>query len=222
MENQREFKLMELPYSLEALSPYMSKETLEFHYLKHHKSYVDNLNNLIKPKNLKIEISNNKTLYEIIDESKKGPIFNNAAQVFNHNFFWLSLTPDSSKKKINEKGELKQKILKKFGSDENLKKEFFRVALGTFGSGWVWLVKTPEGELNIVSTINADTPIMGKDSPLITCDVWEHAYYIDYRNSRLNYLEAFWKIINWEFADENFNDSHTKEWNIHIKKTPNF
>ena len=213
------FILMQLPYGLEQLAPYMSKETLEYHYLKHHKTYVDNLNNLLKSMSNNNEISNKpkKTLYELIRDYKHGPIFNNAAQVFNHNFFWKSLTP---KGKSLSNSVLKEKLLKKWDSIENFTEAFNKKAMETFGSGWVWLVKTPDGELEILSTPNAETPITGENVPLLTCDVWEHAYYIDYRNSRKAYFEAYWKIVNWNFAEENF--IVEREWNTVKKNMPNF
>jgi Fe-Mn family superoxide dismutase len=213
------FILMQLPYGLEQLAPYMSKETLEYHYLKHHKTYVDNLNNLLKSMSNNNEISNKpkKTLYELIRDYKHGPIFNNAAQVFNHNFFWNSLTP---KGKSLSNSVLKEKLLKKWDSIENFTEAFNKKAMETFGSGWVWLVKTPDGELEILSTPNAETPITGENVPLLTCDVWEHAYYIDYRNSRKAYFEAYWKIVNWNFAEENF--IVEREWNTFKKNMPNF
>lgn len=212
---ESEFKLMQLPYSLHELAPQMSKETLEFHYLKHHKTYVDNLNNLLKSIN-----SNNskKSLYELIRDYKHGPIFNNAAQIFNHNFFWLSLTPNG--KSISE-GNLKKKLSEKFGLFEKFIEAFNKKAMETFGSGWVWLVKTSQGELEILSTPNAETPISSSEYvPLLTCDVWEHAYYIDYRNSRKAYLDAFWKIVNWKFAEDNY--VLEREWNMVKKVKPNF
>jgi len=213
------FNLMQLPYDLEQLAPYMSKETLEYHYLQHHKTYVDNLNNLLKSMSNNNEISNKpkKTLYELIRDYKHGPIFNNAAQVFNHNFFWKSLTP---KGKSLSNSVLKEKLLKKWDSIENFTEAFNKKAMETFGSGWVWLVKTPDGELEILSTPNAETPITGENVPLLTCDVWEHAYYIDYRNSRKAYFEAYWKIVNWNFAEENF--IVEREWNTVKKNMPNF
>lgn len=215
---ESEFTLMQLPYSLDALSPYMSKETLEFHYLKHHKTYVDNLNKLLKSSNSnKINKNNDKTLYEIISDYKHGPIFNNAAQVFNHNFFWQSLTPNG---KGLSNSLLKEKLLNKWNSVDQFTEEFNKKALETFGSGWVWLIKTPKGDLEILSTPNAETPISGDNLPLLNCDVWEHAYYIDYRNSRKAYLDAFWKIVNWSFAEENF--IVKREWNNHKQISPNF
>jgi len=210
---ERDFKLMELPYGLHELAPQMSKETLEFHYLKHHKAYVDNLNNLVKS----LGNNSNKTLYELIRDYKNGPIFNNAAQVFNHNFFWLSLTP--SGKSISE-GNLKEKLIEKWGSIEKFIEAFNKKGMETFGSGWVWLVKTAQDELEIVSTPNAESPITTQNKPLLTCDVWEHAYYIDYRNSRKAYLDAFWKIVNWKFAEDNF--VLEREWNFVKNNTPNF
>lgn len=216
---ESEFKLMDLPYGLQELAPYMSKETLEFHYLKHHKTYIDNLNNLIKPIGDNNNKSNKdkKSLCELILYHKHGPIFNNAAQVFNHNFFWLSLSPKG--KKLSE-GNLKEKLIEKWGSVEKFIEDFNKNALETFGSGWVWLVKNPQGELEIISTPNAETPITGDNAPLLNCDVWEHAYYIDYRNSRRAYLDAYWNIVNWQFAEENF--LVESEWNLIKTKTPKF
>lgn len=184
-----------LPYSLDALAPYISKETLEFHYGKHHQTYVDTLYKLIKGTDFE-----GKSLEEIIKTSS-GSVFNNAAQVWNHNFYWNSLAPKGG---IEPTGALNEAIKNKWQSYDGFKAEFIKVASGTFGSGWTWLVKKPDGSLALVSTSNAATPITGTDKPLITCDVWEHAYYIDYRNKRPDYLEAFWKLVNWDFATKNF------------------
>ena len=190
-----EHTLPQLPYSLDALSPHISKETLEYHYGKHHQTYVTNLNNLVKGTEFA-----NSSLEDIIKKSSGG-VFNNAAQVWNHSFYWNCLSPQGG----NEpKGALLDAINKKWGSFEEFKKAFTQTCVGTFGSGWGWLVKTPTGELDLVSTSNASTPLTSPNKALLTCDVWEHAYYIDYRNSRPNYLEAFWKLVNWEFASKNF------------------
>jgi Fe-Mn family superoxide dismutase len=185
-----------LPYALDWLSPYLSQETLEYHYGKHHKTYVDNLNGLI----IWTEFEN-ISLEEIIETAPSGPIFNNAAQIWNHTFYWESLTPDGSSIEGTNIGEL---ILEKWESFEAFKKAFNDVALKTFGSGWAWLVKKPDGSLDLVSTSNAATPLTTDDTPLLTCDVWEHAYYIDYRNARAKYLENFWNIVNWEKAEERY------------------
>lgn len=189
-----EHKLPELPYALDALAPHISKETLEFHYGKHHQTYITNLNNLIKGTEFE-----DATLEEIVKKSSGG-IFNNAAQVWNHTFYWNGLTPKSTA----PSGALLAAIEKKWGSFEEFKKAFAATSVGTFGSGWGWLVKTPSGDLELASTSNAATPLTTANKPLLTCDVWEHAYYIDYRNSRPNYLEGFWKIVNWDFVAQNF------------------
>lgn len=190
-----EHKLPTLNYALDALAPHISKETLEFHYGKHHQTYVTNLNNLIQGTEFQ-----NSTLEEIIAKSSAG-IFNNAAQVWNHSFYWNCLAPNAGGEPT---GALKAAIDKKFGSFEEFKKQFTATCVGTFGSGWGWLVKTPAGELELVSTSNAATPLTTVNKALLTCDVWEHAYYIDYRNSRPNYMAAFWNLVNWDFVSKIF------------------
>ncbi|MBX9597932.1 MAG: superoxide dismutase [Fe] [Burkholderiales bacterium] len=190
-----EHTLPQLPYALDALAPHISKETLEYHYAKHHQTYVTNLNNLIKGTEFE-----NASLEEIIKKSSGG-VFNNAAQVWNHSFYWNCLSPQGGGEPT---GALKQAIDKKFGSFEEFKKQFTATCVGTFGSGWGWLVKTPSGELELLSTSNAATPLTTANKALLTCDVWEHAYYIDYRNSRPNYMAAFWNLVNWEFVSKNF------------------
>jgi Fe-Mn family superoxide dismutase len=190
------FELPPLPYEKNALEPHISAETLEFHHGKHHQTYVTNLNNLIKGTEFE-----NKSLEEIV-KSSSGGIFNNAAQTWNHTFYWKSMRPASQASE--PKGALKDAIDKAFGSVEKFKEEFNKLAAANFGSGWTWLVQRPDGSLAIVNTSNAATPITGDDKPLFTADVWEHAYYIDYRNARPKYLEAFWNIVNWDFAESNF------------------
>jgi superoxide dismutase, Fe-Mn family len=186
-------ELMTLPYTLDALEPLMSKETLEFHYGKHHQTYVNNLNNLIA--GTKFEDS---TLFDIILESDGG-IFNNAAQVYNHDFFWNGLTPiQSAIPAIVEAA-----LVKAFGSVDEFKKEFTAKAIGQFGSGWAWLVQDENQDLKIVSTSNAQNPLTENLKPILVCDVWEHAYYIDVRNARPAYLENFFNLINWNFVEEN-------------------
>lgn len=190
-----EHKLPELPYALDALAPTISKETLEYHYGKHHQAYVTNLNNLIKGTEFE-----NASLEDIIRKSSGG-VFNNAAQVWNHTFYWHSLKPHGGGE---PSGALGEAIKKKWSSFAGFKEAFNKAAAGQFGSGWAWLVKKGDGTLDIVTTGNAATPLTTADKPLLTCDVWEHAYYIDYRNARPKYLEAFWNIVNWDFAAKNF------------------
>jgi Fe-Mn family superoxide dismutase len=194
-ESVMEHKLPELPYALNALAPLLSLETLEFHYGKHHQTYVTNLNNLIKGTEFE-----QASLEDIIKKSSGG-IFNNAAQIWNHTFYWFGLSPNGGGE---PQGDLAAAINAKWGSFEEFKKAFTQTAVGTFGSGWAWLVKAADGSLELVSTSNAATPFTTDKKPLLTCDVWEHAYYIDYRNSRPNYMEAFWKLVNWDFVAKNF------------------
>jgi len=190
-----EHTLPPLPYAHDALAPHISKETLEFHHDKHHQTYVTNLNNLIKGTEFE-----NASLEEIVKKSSGG-IFNNAAQVWNHTFYWESMKPNGGGQPT---GALADAINAKWGSFDKFKEEFTKVAVGTFGSGWGWLVKKADGSLDLVSTSNAATPLTTDAKPLLTCDVWEHAYYIDYRNARPKYVEAFWNVVNWDFASKNF------------------
>ena len=187
--------LPKLPYALDALQPIISKETLEYHYGKHHQAYVNNLNNLIKDTEFA-----NASLEDTILKSSGG-IFNNAAQVWNHTFYWNCMTPTG---KREPSGKLADAIIKTFGSFDEFKKRFTQTSVATFGSGWGWLVKNAQGGLEIVSTSNAGTPMTQKQKALLTCDVWEHAYYIDYRNARPTYVEKFWDLVNWDFVAENF------------------
>jgi Fe-Mn family superoxide dismutase len=187
-------RLPELPYAKNALEPYMSAETLEYHYGKHHQTYVDNLNKLIAGTEFE-----NLSLEDIIKRSSGG-LFNNAAQVWNHTFFWNCLSPNGGGA---PSGKLAEAIDKAFGSFEQFRERFTQTALTTFGSGWAWLVKNADGSLDIVSTSNAGTPMTDGRQALLTCDVWEHAYYIDYRNARAKFLENFWNIVNWDFVAKN-------------------
>ncbi|WBF65809.1 MAG: superoxide dismutase [Fe] [Candidatus Kinetoplastibacterium crithidii] len=187
--------LPDLPYKIDSLSPYISKETIEFHYGKHHQTYINNLNSLIQNTEFQ-EMS----LEEVIKKSS-GAIFNNAAQVWNHNFYWNSICPDSTVKPL---GGLAEAINQKWGGFESFKVEFNKQAASNFGSGWTWLVKKENGALEILNTSNAGTTVNSNDKAIITCDVWEHAYYIDYRNARVKYLENYWSIVNWKFAEKNF------------------
>lgn len=190
------FQLPELPYSKDALAPHISAETLEYHYGKHHNGYVTKLNDAIKG-----TPNAEKSLEEII-KSADGGLFNNAAQVWNHTFYWNSLSPDGGGEPT---GELAEAITSSFGSFEKFKEEFSEAAKSQFGSGWAWLVKDSSGKLSVMKTGNAETPVTNSDvTPLLTCDVWEHAYYIDYRNARPKYVEAFWNLVNWNFAEANW------------------
>jgi Fe-Mn family superoxide dismutase len=188
-------ELPPLPYEKNALEPNISAETLEFHHGKHHQAYVTNLNNLIKGTEFE-----SAALEDIIKKSSGG-VFNNAAQIWNHTFYWHSMR--SPKKDNAPAGKLADAITKAFGSFDKFKEEFSKSAVGNFGSGWTWLVQRPDGSLGIVNTSNAATPITGSDKPLFTIDVWEHAYYIDYRNARPKYVESFWDLVNWDFAAKN-------------------
>ena len=187
------FTLPELPWKKDALSPIISEETIDYHYGKHHQTYINNLNNLIKDTEYA-----NLSLEEII-KTAKGGIFNNAAQVWNHSFYWESLTPNASEK---PDGILLTAIEAQFGSFEEFKTQFSQAAATLFGSGWTWLVINQDKKLEIIQTSNADTPIAKGLKPLLTCDVWEHAYYIDYRNKRPDYITNFFKIVNWEKITE--------------------
>lgn len=188
-------ELPPLPYEMDALAPHISRETLEYHYGKHHKAYVDNLNNLIPGTEFE-----KKSLEEIIKTSNGG-IFNNAAQVWNHTFYWHCLSPNGGGMPT---GDLAGAIDKTFGSFDKFKEAFTKTAITTFGSGWAWLVKKTDGTIELVSTSNAQTPLTTPHKALLTCDVWEHAYYIDYRNARPKYVEHFWELVNWDFVAKNF------------------
>ncbi|KYP12368.1 MAG: superoxide dismutase [Limnobacter sp. CACIAM 66H1] len=187
--------LPELPYAMDALAPHISKETLEYHYGKHHAAYVTNLNNLVKGTEFE-----NSSLEDIVKKSTGG-VFNNAAQIWNHTFYWHCLSPNGGGAPT---GKLADAINAKFGSFDAFKEAFTKSAIGNFGSSWTWLVKRADGSVDIVNTSNAATPLTTQDKPLLTCDLWEHAYYIDYRNARPKYIETFWNLVNWEFASKNF------------------
>ena len=183
-----------LPYDRTALEPHISGETIDYHYGKHHQAYVDNLNKMIDGTEFA-----DMPLEDIIRKSQ-GAMFNNAAQIWNHTFYWNCLTPAGGGE---PSGRLADAIGKAFGDFAKFKDEFSKVSVGTFGSGWGWLVQRPDGSLALVSTSNAGTPLTGDDTPLLTCDVWEHAYYIDYRNARPKYVESFWNLVNWDFVASN-------------------
>ena len=189
-----EHTLPPLPYPLDALAPRISKETLEYHYGKHHATYVTNLNNLIKGTDFA-----EKSLEDVI-KSSNGGLFNNAAQVWNHTFYWNGMKPNGGGA---PSGAVADAINAKWGSFDNFKAEFNKACLGNFGSGWTWLVKKADGSVDIVNTTGAGTPLTTSDKALLTCDVWEHAYYIDYRNARAKYVESFWDLVNWDFVAQN-------------------
>ena len=189
-------ELPALPFAKDALVPHISEETLEYHYGKHHNTYVTKLNGLIEGTEFA-----DKSLEEIIKTSSAG-VFNNAAQTWNHTFYWNSLSPNGGGEPT---GALADAIKASFGSFAEFKAKFTDSAVNNFGSSWTWLVKNADGSLAIVNTSNAATPLTNESvTPLITVDLWEHAYYIDYRNLRPSYMEAFWALANWDFASENF------------------
>ena len=189
------FELPKLPYALDALEPVISKTTLEFHYGKHHQAYVNNLNNLIK--GTEFEDADLETIVKKSD----GGIFNNGAQVWNHTFYFTSFSPNGGG---TPKGKLAEAIDSTYGSFEKFKEEFSQAAATLFGSGWAWLVKKADGNLAIVKESNAGNPMTQGDTPILTCDVWEHAYYLDKQNARPKYIEDFWKIIDWDVVSERF------------------
>ncbi|OHD94542.1 MAG: superoxide dismutase [Sulfurimonas sp. GWF2_37_8] len=188
------FELMSLPFKNTALEPYISSETIAYHHGKHHAIYVNKLNTLIEGNEFE-----DKELKYIIKNSR-GAIFNNSAQVFNHDFYWNGLSENATACSV----ELSSRLIAAFGSLEDFKKFFLAKAMALFGSGWVWLVLKKDGQLFISEYLNADNPLRHNEIPLLTCDVWEHAYYIDYRNGRADYLEGWWKLINWRFVSDNF------------------
>jgi len=192
-----EHQLPDLPYAKDALEPHISAETLEYHHGKHHATYVTKLNGLIPGTEFE-----NASLEEIIQKAPAGGIFNNAAQVWNHTFYWNCLSPKGGGE---PSGALADAISAKFGSVADFKEKFGEMAVGNFGSGWTWLVKKADGSVEIVNTSNAGNPLRDGDTPLLTIDVWEHAYYIDYRNARPKYVEHFWNLVNWDFVASNFN-----------------
>jgi Fe-Mn family superoxide dismutase len=190
------FELPPLPYALDALEPHISRETLEYHYGKHHRTYVDNLNKLVEGTPMA-----RASLLEVV-RSASGPVFNNAAQAWNHTFYFESLGPKGGG---DPTGEVARAIASAFGSVETFREKFSEKAVSLFGSGWAWLVRRRDGSLDILQTSNADTPVRTDDAqPLLTCDVWEHAYYIDYRNARAKYVSSFWNTVDWKAVAKRF------------------
>ena len=191
------FELPALPYAQDALAPHISAETLDFHHGKHHKAYVDKLNTLVPGTAFE-----GKSLEDVIKTAPAGPVFNNAAQIWNHTFYWHCLSPNGGGAPT---GKILDAILKAFGSFEKFKEDFTNSAINNFGSSWTWLVKKADGSVAIVNTSNAGTPLTDASvTALLTIDLWEHAYYIDFRNARPKYVEAFWNLVNWDFANRNF------------------
>lgn len=193
MEATMEHKLPELPYAKDALQPHISAETLDYHHGKHHQAYVNKLNDLIKGTKFQ-----DMSLEDIIKNSDGG-IFNNSAQVWNHTFFWNCMGPGKGGAPT---GKVADAINKKWGSFDKFKEEFSKSAVGNFGSGWTWLIKSGDG-VEIFNTSNADTPMKHGKTAVLTLDVWEHAYYIDYRNARPKFVDAFWNLVNWDFVNKN-------------------
>ena len=190
------FTLPELPYATDALAPFLSKEQVEVHYTKHHQGYVNKLNGLVKGKP-----EAQKSLEELI-KTAEGGVYNNAAQIWNHTFFWKSMSPTEGG--AAPTGSLLQAIERDFGSFDAFKEKFATAAATLFGSGWAWLVKDAAGKLEILQLSNADSPLRHDKTPILTVDVWEHAYYIDYRNLRPKFVEGFWKVANWKHAAKAF------------------
>ena len=190
-----EHKLPELPFARDALAPVISAETIDFHYGKHHATYVANLNKLIQGTEFQ-----DIPLEQIVVRASGG-LYNNAAQVWNHTFYWNCMTPGGT---AEPDGPLGKAIATAFGSFAEFKAKFTAAAVGQFGSGWAWLVKNQDGTLGVESSSNAGNPLTQGKTPLLTCDVWEHAYYIDYRNARAGYVDKWWSIVNWNFVQDNF------------------
>ncbi len=189
------FALPNLKYAPDALVPFITKQTIDFHYGKHHQAYVNNLNNLVPGTRFE-----NATLEQIIREAD-GAVFNNAAQIWNHTFYFESFSPHGQKEPT---GSIAQAIYSAFGSFETFKEKFTGSAVTLFGSGWAWLVKNADGRLEIIQESNAGNPMKKGFTPLLTCDVWEHAYYLDYQNRRPDYVQAFWNIIDWKVIESRF------------------
>jgi Fe-Mn family superoxide dismutase len=187
-----EYKLPDLPYAHDALEPYISRETLEFHYGKHHAAYIKKLNKLVLGTDFV-----GKTVEDIIIQAGSGPLFNNAAQAWNHTFYWHCMRPAGG---VRPEGDLGRAIERDFGSFDELRKQFMEKAATLFGSGWTWLVRDMDEKLAVVTTKDGNNPLTSGQEPLLTCDMWEHAFYIDYRNRKQEYLDAFWNVVDWQFV----------------------
>lgn len=208
------FKLPNLKYTAGQLAPNLSQETFDFHFGKHTKAYVDNLNKLLDGPNESHFKS--MSLENIIRESN-GPVYNNAAQAWNHAFYWLGLTSSAGRSKAEPSGPLMDAIKRDFGDFSKFKEEYKVQVTKVFGSGWTWLVKDQSGKLSFTSTGNADGPLKTDFVPVIVCDVWEHAYYIDYRNDRAKYFEQYFQVIDWSFAETNYKETAPLNLTAHMK-----
>jgi superoxide dismutase, Fe-Mn family len=197
------FTLSPLPYAYDALEPYISKETLTFHHDKHHQAYVNKLNEILQPypELAQMELVALLQNLDQVPESVRQAVINNAGQVYNHDLYWQSMGPNAGGEPV---GELAEKISQTFGGFENFKTEFSNAGVTQFGSGWAWLCVDDNSELHIEKTSNADSPIMHGHTPILTMDVWEHAYYLDYQNLRPKYIEEFFKVIDWQAAEERY------------------
>lgn len=206
------FQLPTLQYELNALEPFISSRTMETHYGKHHKGYIDKTNMLLEaPTAWQEEL----TLEEVVRTSS-GPLFNNAAQAWNHTFFWLCLRPANTAKENLPSADVIEAINETFGSFERFRQVFSLKAAEVFGSGWVWLVKDRRDRVEVVTSSNGDNPIVDGDVPLLTLDVWEHAYYLDYQNQRPKFIEGFWNLVNWDFVAENFRSNSIPNMTRHM------
>lgn len=192
----KQFILPELPYSLDGLEPVLSKETLEYHYGKHHAAYINNLNGLIVGTDFE-----NMPIEDIVARADAGALFNNSAQAYNHTFYWYGMAPSKGEDNAPS-DQVDQALREAFGDFETFKAQFTEIATKHFGSGWAWLLKNKDGKLEMKGMHDADTPIKDGDTPLLALDVWEHAYYVDYRNKRPDYISAFWQLVNWEFVEK--------------------
>jgi Fe-Mn family superoxide dismutase len=188
------FQQPPLPFPMDGMKPFLSEEQIKYHYTKHHAAYFKNLNGLVEGKP-----EANMPLKELVIQAAAGPLFNNAAQAWNHSFYWDCMIP---KGKGNPKGDLATGLTRDFGSVENFKKAMSEAAVKLFGSGWAWLAVNNNGNLEILSLSNADTPLKHGKEPLLTIDVWEHAYYVDYHNERPKYVDGFWNVVNWDFVEK--------------------
>ncbi|MGD2063852.1 MAG: superoxide dismutase [Nitrospirota bacterium] len=189
-----EYRLPDLPYGHDGLEPYISAATLEFHYGKHHAAYIKKLNRFVAGTDFA-----GKTVEDIITQAEPGPLFNNAAQAWNHTFYWHCMSPGGGGR---PSGDLAKVIDMDFGSYEEFRKQFTEKATTLFGSGWTWLIRDLDGKLAVVTTKDGNNPLTSGQEPLLTCDMWEHAYYLDYRNRKREYLDAFWKVVNWRFVED--------------------
>ncbi len=204
------FNLPKLPYSFEALEPYIDAKTMEIHYTKHHQTYVDKLNEAVKETKFEnMEVSEILKNINKMPPNKKQAIINHGGGHFNHSLFWGIMTPNAKKRKFS--GKIAEEIKKTFGSFEKFKEQFTNLALGIFGSGWAWLVINSEGKLEIISTKNQDSPLMNKQKPILGLDIWEHAYYLKYQNKRAEYISAWWNVVNWEKVEQLFQNAKNNE-----------